>query len=58
MKRKEEKIAEKAYLKYVERGCLDGFDQQDWLEAEQEIAKPKKKTTAKAPSVKKPRGKK
>jgi hypothetical protein len=47
MKTDHDKIAEKAYLKYIQRGCMDGFDQQDWLEAEQEVKSSKKKTIAK-----------
>jgi hypothetical protein len=48
MKTKQEIIAEKAYHKYIERGRLNGFDQQDWLDAEQEIKGSKKKTDVKA----------
>jgi Protein of unknown function (DUF2934) len=29
-----QKVAEKAYLLYVERGYADGFDVEDWLRAE------------------------
>lgn len=29
-----EQIAKKAYQLYLERGCQDGFDRQDWLNAE------------------------
>ena len=58
MKSKEEKIAERAYIKYVERGRMNGFDQQDWLEAEKELKNPGKKTTVKAPAGKKIRSKK
>jgi hypothetical protein len=32
-----EEIALRAYEKFVQRGCLHGFDQQDWLEAEEEL---------------------
>lgn len=28
----------RAYLLFVERGCTHGFDVQDWLQAEQEMA--------------------
>ena len=31
-------IAKRAYEKYVARGCEPGFEQQDWLDAEQELA--------------------
>jgi Protein of unknown function (DUF2934) len=30
-------IAERAYAIYVERGCGDGFDREDWLRAEREL---------------------
>jgi hypothetical protein len=30
-------IAVRAYQLYEARGCLDGFDLQDWLQAEREI---------------------
>jgi hypothetical protein len=32
-----EKIAMRAYEKWVHRGCVHGTDQQDWLEAEAEL---------------------
>jgi len=32
-----EEIALRAYRLYVSRGYLDGFDVQDWLQAEQEV---------------------
>jgi hypothetical protein len=58
MKTEREKIAEKAYRKYIERGRLNGFDQQDWLEAEQEMKGAKKKTPAKTAGGKSTKGKK
>ena len=30
-------FAQRAYQLYEGRGCLDGFDLQDWLQAEREI---------------------
>ena len=30
-------FARRAYQLYEARGCLDGFDLQDWLQAEREI---------------------
>ena len=30
-------FARRAYQLYEARGCLDGFDVQDWLQAEREI---------------------
>jgi hypothetical protein len=32
-----ERIAMRAYEKWVARGCMHGNDQQDWLEAEAEL---------------------
>ena len=32
-----ELIALRAYLIYEARGCVDGFHEQDWLQAESEI---------------------
>jgi hypothetical protein len=34
-----ERIAERAYQKYIERGGSDGRDLEDWLEAERELAR-------------------
>ena len=32
-----ERIAERAYLKFLARGCIHGYHEQDWLEAEREL---------------------
>jgi hypothetical protein len=32
-----EKIAQRAYEKWLKRGCGHGRDQQDWIEAESEL---------------------
>ncbi len=32
-----EDIAKRAYDKYLERGCIDGFDREDWVAAEHEL---------------------
>lgn len=32
-----ERIASRAYELYEQRGRLDGFDTQDWLQAEQDV---------------------
>jgi len=32
-----ERIAKKAYERYLNRGQLDGYDLDDWLEAEQQV---------------------
>ena len=58
MKSDHDKIAEKAYQKYIERGCLDGYDQQDWFEAEQAVKNAKKKPGTKSPMRKSSKGKK
>lgn len=33
----QEKIAQRAYEKWLKRGCIHGNDRQDWLEAELEL---------------------
>jgi hypothetical protein len=33
-------IAVRAHEIYVERGCADGFDREDWLRAERELKSP------------------
>jgi hypothetical protein len=33
-----EEIADRAYRRYLERGSTDGYDIDDWLVAEQELA--------------------
>lgn len=33
-------IAERAYQLYLDRGCVDGHHEQDWLQAETEILEP------------------
>jgi hypothetical protein len=35
--RSDEDIARRAYARYCERGCADGHDVEDWLEAEREL---------------------
>ncbi len=32
-----QRIAERAYLKFLGRGCVHGYHEQDWLEAEREL---------------------
>lgn len=32
-----EQIAERAYALWIERGCPEGSDEADWLEAEREL---------------------
>lgn len=34
-----DQIRDRAYYLYLERGCTHGNDQQDWLQAEQELVK-------------------
>jgi hypothetical protein len=34
-------IAERAYGFYLDRGCADGFDCEDWLRAERELKAPR-----------------
>ena len=33
----QDRIAARAYALYVERGCVDGHDMEDWLRAEAEV---------------------
>ncbi len=33
----QEEIAQRAFEKFMGRGCVDGFDQQDWFDAEDEL---------------------
>jgi len=33
----QDEIARRAYELYKARGCVDGFDVEDWLQAEQDI---------------------
>jgi hypothetical protein len=33
----QEKIAQRAYEKWMKRGCIHGCDMQDWTEAEAEL---------------------
>ena len=33
----QEKIAQRAYEKWLKRGCSHGSDQQDWIDAEAEL---------------------
>jgi hypothetical protein len=36
----EDKIRQRAYQLYLERGATDGGDVDDWLRAEQEVSRP------------------
>ena len=47
-KRTHEQIAKRAYEIYLERGCLPGDPMQDWLQAEQELSAPTKKSRSKS----------
>ena len=38
-----ERIAMRAYEKWLKRGCPPGCDRQDWLEAENELREEKKR---------------
>jgi hypothetical protein len=40
-------IALRAYAIFLERGCVHGWDVEDWLEAEQQLLAESKKTPAK-----------
>ena len=32
-----DRIAQRAYEKWMKRGCVHGYDQQDWVDAEREL---------------------
>jgi len=38
-------IAERAYEIYLERGCADGFDRDDWFRAEHDLKNPRTAVT-------------
>jgi hypothetical protein len=42
-----EKVAARAYQKWMQKGCKHGHDRQDWLEAEAEIKAEMSRTGAK-----------
>jgi hypothetical protein len=42
-----EKVAARAYQKWMQKGCKHGHDRQDWLEAEAEIKAEMARTGAK-----------
>jgi Protein of unknown function (DUF2934) len=49
-------IAERAYAIYFDRGCQDGFDREDWFQAERELtASVAVPTAVTRPTSKKPR---
>ena len=50
----EEQIRRRAYDLYQQRGCEDGYDTDDWLRAEAELAREQSQPTARP--VKKARG--
>lgn len=39
-------IANRAFALYCERGCQDGYDVQDWLQAERELQETARSTAA------------
>ena len=47
----EQSIAERAYAKFEQRGYTHGFDVQDWLGAETEIAQEKMNETFPIPEI-------
>ncbi len=40
-----EHIAQRAYEKWMKRGCVHGYDVQDWAEAEKEVMAEQSRTT-------------
>jgi Protein of unknown function (DUF2934) len=53
-----ERIAKKAYERYLNRGQLDGYDLDDWLEAEQQVVAESGDETGKRRVTGRVRGKK
>ena len=47
-----DEIARRAYQRYEQRGAIDGHDVDDWLEAEQELAREKQSENQPAPRPK------
>ena len=45
---RERKIRERAYAIWLDQGCVDGRDEQHWLEAEKEIVKEEAQAAAKS----------
>ena len=41
-----EHVAQRAYEKWMKRGCVHGFDVQDWAEAEQEVMAEQSRSTS------------
>lgn len=48
---REQRIRDRAYAIWQERGCPDGSDHQHWFDAEQEIAAETASATAKKPAA-------
>ena len=44
-----EQIEQRAYERYVGRGCEDGHDVDDWLAAEKELTEPSEQSTSSKP---------
>jgi hypothetical protein len=40
-----EQISQRAYEIYLARGCEDGYDLSDWIEAERELSEPSERQT-------------
>lgn len=49
-----EAIADRAYQLYLQRGAQDGQDVEDWLRAEQELAREQAAPAARRPKLSKP----
>ena len=49
-----EEIAGRAYELYLQRGAEDGYDLDDWLRAEHELAREQAEATAPRPKLSKP----
>jgi hypothetical protein len=46
-----ERIAMRAYEKWQKRGCVHGYDMQDWVEAEKELMEEQNRSTSQTRSA-------
>jgi hypothetical protein len=49
-----ERVAMRAYEKWMQRGCVHGYDLQDWVEAEKELMEEQSRSTSQTRSPQTP----
>jgi len=49
-----ERIAMRAYEKWMQRGCVHGYDMQDWVDAEKELMEEQSRSTSQTRSAQTP----